>query len=577
MVNSRVGRGVTTRNRLSHLIAGIPVSVYLKLLVSFLIIVALLLMFGVVVLLVMSGINHSVEDLITLHHKTTAFRQLQHDTTIQLYSVSTALINPDERKLGSTIRQLHQFRYDLERVQFVTKDEVELFEKISLEHEKLIEVVTNIVEQMRSGSTLESVEKTLDKAIDLADRLERYTNEMVNRAEADMVGMIDESVRAYLASRWVVIGFALSSIVLAIMLGYSISHSLLSPIKLIDKGLSQTASGDFSKRIEVPNRDELGALANNLNKTNKELEMLYQQLEMANRQKEEKNQVLGETLKQVELYSQMLNNEMERGRLMQASFLPGQLPEIEDWELQPFFKPARQVAGDFYDVFKLPGGCMGLVVADVCDKGVGAALFMALFRSLIRVFSGKTMLEGFTLPTQEISGEMLDTTDEMLKMTDFNHLKALNAIQLTNNYIAVNHGDLSMFATLFFAVLNLNNGLLSYINGGHLPVFVIRPAGGIKNLLSPTGPAVGFMTDVEYIIKQTVLAPGEIMLAYTDGVTEALSKEGEEFSKNRLLTLLDKPPVSIKELLENIAEQLGSHMENAEQFDDITLLAMKRL
>ncbi|MDH3329709.1 MAG: SpoIIE family protein phosphatase [Desulfobulbaceae bacterium] len=565
------------KNWMSHLIARVPVSVHSKLLVAFLVIVTLLITFGVVVLHAMSGINRRVEDMITLHHKTAAFRQLQHDTTIQLYSVSTALINPNERKLASTLRQLHQFRYDLERVQFVTKDEVKLFEKISNEHEKLIEVVTHVVEQMRAGSSLESVERTFDKAVMLADRLERLTNEMVNRAEADMISKIDESIQAYLASRWVVIGFALGSVVLALVLGYSISSSLLRPMKRIDRSLSQTASGDFTQRIHVPNRDEIGTLADNLNIMNEELERLYKQLETANRQTEEKNLQLEETLQKVELYSQMLRNELERGRRMQTSFLPGELLKIDNWELVPYFKPARQVAGDFYDVFKLPGGCIGLVVADVCDKGVGAALFMALFRSLIRVFSGKTMLEGFVLPSQEISGEMLDTTDEMLQLTDFGHLETLNAVKLTNNYIAMNHGDLSMFATLFFGVLNPENGLLSYVNGGHEPVVIISSQGGIKEYLSPTGPAVGVMPDVDFVIKQILLVPGDIMLAYTDGVTEALSAGGKEFSRERLLAFLDKSYPSAEELLERIAGQLNSHMKDTEQFDDITLLALRKL
>ena len=564
------------KNWVSHFIARVPVSVQKKLLVAFLVIVTLLITFGFVVLQAMSGINLRVEDMIKLHHKTAAFRQLQHDTTIQLYSVTTALVNPNERKLASTLRQLHQFRYDLERVQFVTKDEEKLFEKISEQHEKLIEVVTDVVEQIRDEKSLESVERTFDRAVMLADRLERLTNEMVNRAEADMISKIDESIQAFLASRWVVIGFALGSVFLALILGYSISSSLLRPIKLIDKRLSQTASGDFTQRVNVPNRDEIGTLADNLNLMNEELETLYKQLEAAKHQAEEKNLQLEETLQKVELYSQMLKNELERGRRMQTSFLPGELLKIEKWELMPYFQPAKQVAGDFYDIFNLPGGCIGLVVADVCDKGVGAALFMALFRSLIRVFSGKTMLEGFVLPSQEISAEMLDTTDEMLTMTNFEHLKTLNAIKLTNSYIALNHGDLSMFATIFFGVLNPDNGLLSYVNGGHEPVAIISPHGGVKRYLSPTGPAVGVMPDVEFLIKQTVLTPGETMLAYTDGVTEALSADGKEFSRKRLLALFDKPFSTTEELLENIARELNSHMEDAEQFDDITMLALRR-
>lgn len=565
------------KNWVSHFIARAPVSVQKKLLIAFLVIVTLLIAFGFVVLQAMSGINRRVEAMITLHHKTAAFRQLQHDTTIQLYSVTTALISPNERKLASTLRQLHQFRYDLERVQFVTKDEEKLFEKISIQHEKLIEVVTSVVEQIRDEKSFDSVERTFDTAVMLADRLERLTNEMVNRAEADMISKIDESIQAFLASRWVVIGFALGSVFLALVLGYSISSSLLRPIKLIDKRLSQTASGDFTQRIDVPNRDELGTLANNLNLMNEELETLYKQLETANRQTEEKNLQLEDTLQKVELYSQMLRNELERGRRMQTSFLPGELLKIDNWELMPYFKPARQVAGDFYDIFKLPGGSVGLVVADVCDKGVGAALFMALFRSLIRVFSGKTMLEGFVLPSQEISAEMLDTTDEMLALSNFEHLKTLNAIKLTNNYIALNHGDLSMFATIFFGVLNPENGLLSYVNGGHEPVVIISPHGGVNRYLSPTGPAVGVMPDVEFLIKQTVLTPGETMLAYTDGVTEALSADGKEFSRESLLALCDNPSSSTEELLENIGGELNAHMNNTEQFDDITLLALRRI
>jgi len=564
------------KNWLSLFIARIPVSVHRKLLVAFLVIVTMLITFGVVVLQAMSGINRRVEDMTTLHHKTAAFRQLQHDTTIQLYSVTTALINPNERKLASTLRQLHQFRYDLERVQFVTKDEAQLFEKINKEHEKLIDVVTNVIEQIRGGNSLESVERTFDRAVILADRLERLTNEMVNRAEADMISKIDESVQAYLTSRWVVIGFAIGSVALALVLGYSISSSLLRPMRLIDRGLSQTASGDFTQRINVPNRDEIGTLADNLNIMNEELERLYMQLETANRETEEKNLQLEETLQKVELYSQMLQNELERGRRMQTSFLPGELLKVDNWEIMPYFKPARQVAGDFYDIFKLPGGCVGLVVADVCDKGVGAALFMALFRSLIRVFSGRTMLEGFVLPSQEVTAEMLDTTNNMLELTNFEHLKTLNAIKLTNNYIALNHGDLSMFATVFFGVLNPDNGLLSYINGGHEPVVITNPSGGIKEYLAPTGPAVGVMTDVEFLIKQTILTPGETMLAYTDGVTEALSADEKEFSRGRLLTLLEEPSHSTTELMDRIAGSLAAHMVNAEQFDDITLLSVRR-
>jgi signal transduction histidine kinase len=127
----------------------------------------------------------------------------------------------------------------------------------------------------------------LEKAVPVADSLERLTNEIVNRAEATMLAKIDETSEAHLTSRWVVIGFGIASIALALLLGYAISSSLIVPFRQIDKRLGEIASGDFSRRVEVVNRDELGTLAENLNRMNDELRGLYQQLETANRHKSE--------------------------------------------------------------------------------------------------------------------------------------------------------------------------------------------------------------------------------------------------------------------------------------------------
>jgi len=272
---------------LPGLVAKVPATVRSKLLGGFLAIVALLILFGFVVLQVLSGVNRRSEDLITLHRKTAAFRQLQHDTTSQLYSVTTAMLDPNERALDSALRQLHQFRYDLERVQHVTADEVELFEKIRGQHERLVEMVTQVVELSRSGKVQEALDLRLDGAVPLADSLERLTNEIVNRAEASMLAKIDETSEAYLTSRWVVIGFGVGSIALALLLGYAISSSLVVPVRRMEERLGEIASGDFSRRVEVANRDELGTLAENLNLMNDELRDLYRQLEAANRHKSE--------------------------------------------------------------------------------------------------------------------------------------------------------------------------------------------------------------------------------------------------------------------------------------------------
>jgi len=270
---------------LPRLVARAPFTVHAKLIGAFFAIAALLIIFGVVVIQVLGGMNRRSEDLGNLRRKVAAFRQLQHDTTAQLYSVTSALLSPEERMLEGALRQLNQFRYDLDRLQFVTRDEVELFKKIREEHEQLIQLIVNVLQLTRQREFARAKALRLTQMAPLADSLERLTNEMVNRAEADMEAKIDESSEAYTRSRWVVIGFAAGSIGLALLLGYAVSSSLMGPVLQMDSQLRRIAVGDFSKRVEVPNRDELGTLADNLNRMNNELRGLYEQLEAASRHK----------------------------------------------------------------------------------------------------------------------------------------------------------------------------------------------------------------------------------------------------------------------------------------------------
>jgi len=155
------------------------------------------------------------------------------------------------------------------------------------DYEQFIKVVTQAVELIRAGKVAQGREVQLTQAGPLADRLERLTNELVNKAEADMVASIDVTHEAYVGSRWVVIGFAAGAIGLALVLGYAISWSVIGPVLRIDARLKELTSGDFSGRVEIPNRDELGALAANLNQMSEELGRLYQQIEAANRHKSE--------------------------------------------------------------------------------------------------------------------------------------------------------------------------------------------------------------------------------------------------------------------------------------------------
>jgi signal transduction histidine kinase len=270
---------------LPHLVARVPATVHTKLLVAFLAMVVLLITVGLVGLQVLSGVNRRSEEMVKLQRKIAAYRQLQHGTTAQLYSVTSALLQADERALAGTLRQLNQFGYNLDRLQFVASDEVELLSQVQKNYDQFVDIVTRVVELIRAGKVREGRELQLAEATPLADRLERLTNQLVNRAAADVVASIETSQGAYLTSQWVVTGFAVGSIGLALILGYGFSWSLIGPVKEMVSRLKQIASGDFSRHVEVLNRDELGTLAANLNRMNDELGQLYQKLETANRHK----------------------------------------------------------------------------------------------------------------------------------------------------------------------------------------------------------------------------------------------------------------------------------------------------
>jgi two-component system response regulator len=271
--------------------------------------------------------------------------------------------------------------------------------------------------------------------------------------------------------------------------------------------------------------------------------------------------------------------DIEIGRQIQASFLPSVLPTISGWEVAARFEPAREVAGDWYDVFLLPQiNRLALVIADVCDKGVGAALFMALMRSLIRAFAQQpTSLRWLDAIDQDgsvLAGVSIEERRRALPTVGTNALK--NAIEQTNNYIAKNHAQTGMFATTFFGLLDPVTGLLLYVNGGHEAPVLLDSANKIKARLKPTGMGVGMMQDAEYIIGNVQMERGDLLVAYTDGVVEARNPERRFFSEERLLKLLEDAPPSAAMLLDRVIEHVRAHIAEADQYDDVTLLAVRR-
>jgi sigma-B regulation protein RsbU (phosphoserine phosphatase) len=156
----------------------------------------------------------------------------------------------------------------------------------------------------------------------------------------------------------------------------------------------------------------------------------------------------------------------------------------------------------------------------------------------------------------------------------FKQFEAIRTVALTNDYLAPDN-EMCMFATLFFGILDPEDGRLLYINGGHETAFVVDRH-GIKERLLPTGPAVGLIPHAHFKFKEIYLNPGEILFAYTDGVIDARSPSDERFTRKRLRSLLSQPVASSFDLMERIGTNLFNHIGKAPQADDITMLTLQR-
>ena len=325
-----------------------------------------------------------------------------------------------------------------------------------------------------------------------------------------------------------------TALLLLRILGYLFARRLARPIETLSQGAADVARGDLSVQVPVTTHDEIGELSKTFNRMIEGL-----------REREQ---------------ARLMEFELEKGRQIQKDFLPRQIPRVPDWEIAAYLDPAGKVSGDFYDVFPLAPNRIGLVIADVCDKGVGSAFYMALFRSLIRIYAEQHAHRRSSAENDPVG------QDSAL---------VAQVVRLTNDYIARNHGQEAMFATVFFGLLDHRTGDLTYVNAGHEPLYVAGD-GGIRTPLNPTGPAVGLMPGTAFGYRKVNLAPGEVLMGYTDGLTEARSPAGEYFSRSRLQTLLTGSPYSAGELLDKIKNSLVSFLGSAPRDDDVTLLAVRR-
>jgi len=280
-----------------------------------------------------------------------------------------------------------------------------------------------------------------------------------------------------------------------------------------------------------------------LERKNAELLAAYEQLKAA----------------QVELIRlNRLEEELAVARRIQQSFLPRTLPALLGWQLAAYSRGAQAVGGDFYDCIELADGHLGLVVADVCGKGVTAALFVALTRSLLRAASQAPWI---------FQGRMVLDAESVLT----------GALWLVNDYICREHADSNMFITLFYAVLDPSSGGLSYVNAGHNPPLLVTDGGASISETEAGALPVGIMPSQSYEVLRTSIGPGERLVAFSDGITEAMDVAGEPYNDERLhAALRANAALETPALVATIIAEVDAYAAGAPQADDITLLIVTR-
>ena len=248
-----------------------------------------------------------------------------------------------------------------------------------------------------------------------------------------------------------------------------------------------------------------------------------------------------------------MERELTLAAEVQAGFLPRALPDLPDWDMSVVLKPARETSGDFYDIYQLPDERLGIVVADVVDKGVGAALFMALSWGLLRTRAA------------EYPGQpdlVFDAVNQSIQ----------------------HDTSVLQFVTVFYGILEPATGKLLYCNAGHCPAYLFRAGGHLHvEELSPTGAALGLLEGMSWTRESVRLDPGDLLVLYTDGVTEARNGRDELFGNERLLASVrgcldsaNPPGPAARQVRDAILGDVSRFAGSAPQSDDIALAVLMR-
>jgi len=320
-------------------------------------------------------------------------------------------------------------------------------------------------------------------------------------------------------------GFGLLFILAALL-----SSSFVRPIRLLAGSTAEIARGNLDAKLPaIHSQDELGELSHSFENMRVALKEYIADLARTTAAKER------------------IESELKIARVIQMNFLPRKFPEIaveKHFELDARLEPAKMVGGDFYDFFMLDDDRLFFSIGDVSDKGVPAALFMAVT---------KTLMKGIAAPG----------------------IGPCDVFRRVNAELAVDN-EMMMFVTAFCAVLNIKTGELEYSNAGHLPPVLRRADGRIEFLELPPGPVLGIKPSGTYGCRSMRLEPGDQLLLYTDGITESANPAGEFYGEERLRELaagmrLGGPEQTIAVLF----QATGAFSSGAEQFDDMTALAVR--
>jgi sigma-B regulation protein RsbU (phosphoserine phosphatase) len=251
-------------------------------------------------------------------------------------------------------------------------------------------------------------------------------------------------------------------------------------------------------------------------------------------------------LYQVAVEKGRMERELQMAYRVQSSLIPGDTPRIPGWEFAASWQPAREVSGDFYDFIPCRDGCMGMLIADVTDKGMPAALFMAMARSILR-----SSLDQAASPAEGIA-------------------KANNLI--------CSDSTISMPVTVFYGVIDPHKDQITYVNAGHNPPLLYRNGDETPTELTRTGMLMGFMQDALYEQAVVDISPGDFVVLYTDGVTDATDADRESFGLARFQKAIDQDSAgSAKQILAGVERSVHNYMGSTAPYDDITLLVARRL